>query len=129
MAWTPPGNWANTLEHRMRRLPTVETTTSPTMRIASCQSTKPEVTGGLAGSQRADRGRHTPTSDGPEVRATIVPTPGWVETPVVEPTGWGRTTKRAMAKMPTDMTRRSQRHVKRLPVAVGHGAAPGLPFE
>jgi hypothetical protein len=109
MVLTPLGNWASALERRMRRLPTMDTTTSPTMKTASCQSANPEVTGGLAGSQRADWGRHTPTSGVPEVCAAVVPTPGWAETPVVGPTKWGTTTRRAMAKMPTDMTRRSQR--------------------
>ena len=109
MGWIPLGNWANARERRMRRLPMMETTTSPTMKTASCQRTKPVVTGGLAGSQRADRGRHTPTSGDPEVCAVIVATPDWDEPPVVEPTTWGTTTKRAMARMPTDMTRRSQR--------------------
>lgn len=109
MAWTPLGNWANALERRMRRLPTRETTTRPARKTASCQSTKPEVTGGLAGSQRADRVRHTPRSGDPEVRAAVFPTPGRVETPAVEPARWATTTTRAMARMPTDMTRRSQR--------------------
>lgn len=109
MAWTPLGNRANAEERRMRRLPTMNTTTSPTMKTASCQSAKPEVTGGLAGSQREDPGRHTPTSGDPEVCAATVPTPGRAGPMVVEPTRWGTTTRRAMAKMPTDMTRRSQR--------------------
>lgn len=108
MAWTPLGNWANAVERRMRRLAMRETTTSPTMKTASCQSTKPEVTGGLTGSQRADRGRHPPTSGDPAVCAAIVATPGRAETPVVEPTRWGTTTRRAMARMPIDTTRRSQ---------------------
>jgi hypothetical protein len=109
MAWTPLGNWTIALERRMRRLPTMETTTSPTRKTASCQSANPEVTGGLAGSQREDPGRHTPTTGDPEVCAATVPTPGRAETTDVEPTRWGMTTRRAMAKMPTDMTRRSQR--------------------